>query len=674
MFRRIQTLCLLVFLLLSGANGLATPSFAEAVPAAKTTARLEAWKAIQSGRAGSLTIAIMDNGRFVYSEGFGMADRAGSIPVDRHTLFNIGSISKTYCATAIMLLVDDGKIKLDSPVTAYIPEFTMADERYRNITVRMLLNHSSGLPGGSYANSFGYRYHEPFLAETLQSLARSHLKHNPGEMAIYCNDGFSLAEIIVERVSGQKYSTFLTQRILVPLALSHTGLSVAERQADPRWPVARYYDAKSRPEPLESISFLGSGGLSATAEDLCRFADSFSVGGKQLLTAASLAEIRKNQPAQFWGKLPRPMISYGLGWDFTELPDYQAQNLNVLGKSGGTYQYTSMLFTLPDQRISVAVIATGASSPAFDIALKLLDAYAAEKNLFKPAPPTVKIPRTAQPLPPDLLQYTGYYAGDGGSVVKLSLNADAGSLTLHKADDPAAPPKLSAIYRDGLFYDTNDAKYYLTTVGQSRYLVTSGFVDSIALEKIEPLATPAQISPNALQPLWLRRNVRSYEGSMSAPQHMETPRQFDALPGYIDFCGLKKIVSPTSAGLSLASMRDATELEFFEQAGRYWAWVSGLLYMPADLAQPLSTAGGKITIGKDGYNEWRKLSAAAIFEAALPPAGRLILFSPTGEVLADSIWGLDSAFAPAGSFIEVAGNQGDTFVVKTTAVPAADSI
>ena len=121
MFRRIQTLCLLVFLLLSGANGLATPSFAEAVPAAKTTARLEAWKAIQSGRAGSLTIAIMDNGRFVYSEGFGMADRAGSIPVDRHTLFNIGSISKTYCATAIMLLVDDGKIKLDSPVTAYIP-------------------------------------------------------------------------------------------------------------------------------------------------------------------------------------------------------------------------------------------------------------------------------------------------------------------------------------------------------------------------------------------------------------------------------------------------------------------------------------------------------------------------------------------------------------------------
>ena len=204
MFRRVLTLGLLVFLLLAGAAVAA--ALAQPVPNVKTTGRLEAWKAIQSGRTGSLSIAIMDNGRFVYSEGFGMADRPGSVPVDRQTLFNIGSVSKVYCATAIMLLVDEGKIKLDSPVTAYIPEFTMADERYRSITVRMLLNHSSGLPGGSYANSFGYRYHGPFLAETLQTLARSHLKHNPGELAIYCNDGFSLAEIIVERVTGKKYS------------------------------------------------------------------------------------------------------------------------------------------------------------------------------------------------------------------------------------------------------------------------------------------------------------------------------------------------------------------------------------------------------------------------------------------------------------------------------------
>jgi len=227
--RWIRALCIGFLLTIWGVAAAASAAALPEPAPVISTARREAWKAIQSGRAGSVTVAVMEQGRTVYAEGFGMADRLNSVPVDRNTVFNIGSISKTYCATAILLLVDEGKIKLDSPVTAYIPEFMMADERYREITVRMLLNHSSGLPGGSYANSFGYRYHDPFLQETLQTLARSHLKHAPGERAVYCNDGFSLAEIIVERVSGKKYSTFLAERIFAPLALSRTGLSVAQR-------------------------------------------------------------------------------------------------------------------------------------------------------------------------------------------------------------------------------------------------------------------------------------------------------------------------------------------------------------------------------------------------------------------------------------------------------------
>lgn len=81
----------------------------------------------------------MDDGQLVYAEGFGMADRAENIPVDAETIFNIGSISKLFCTTAVMLLVDDGLVELDNPVIQYIPEFTMVDDRYRNITVRMLL-------------------------------------------------------------------------------------------------------------------------------------------------------------------------------------------------------------------------------------------------------------------------------------------------------------------------------------------------------------------------------------------------------------------------------------------------------------------------------------------------------------------------------------------------------
>ena len=295
------------------------------------------------------------------------------------TLFNIGSISKVYVATAIMLLVDDGKVSLDKPVTDYLPEFKMADDRYKKITVRMLLNHTSGMPGTEGSNSFGFKYDDNIKQETINTLARAHLKHAPGAMAVYCNDGFTLAEMIVERVSGQKYIDFLNERIFKPLGLKNTGMGVGEIKGKP---VALYYDPKTgKIHPPETLSILGAGGLSSTAEELCRFADAFSAEGK-LLKKASLAEMKKAQPSAFWGKLRNPTISFGLGWDLTGLPRYDAAGVQVLGKSGGTGNYSSMVYTVPDKRISVAVIASGAESGAMKIALDILDAVLVEKKLI----------------------------------------------------------------------------------------------------------------------------------------------------------------------------------------------------------------------------------------------------------------------------------------------------
>ena len=151
-------------------------------------------------------------------------------------------------------------------------------------------------------------------------------------------------------------------------------------------------------------------------------------------------------------------------------------------------------------------------------------------------------------------------------------------------------------------------------------------------------------------------------------QHMEPLRQIELLPGYVDFGGLKRIVSPTAAGVSLASVRDASEVEFFEKNGRYWAWLSGFEYMPGDLARPLENATDTIRLGREGYNEWRKVVAAGIIETVRPQGGRVILFSPDGAVLSDSVWGNEAVYAPAGSFLEFAGASGDRFTVKITPV------
>ena len=320
-------MCVTVILLFSG------PVCANTEPqlyrTARRVARTEIWNDINSGRAGSATVAILDGGEVVYAEGFAMADRENSVPVDPATVFNIGSVSKVYVATAVMLLVDEGKIDLDAPAVRYLPEFFMADPRYVGITVRMLLNHSSGLPGTVAAGNIGFQYNAAVHQEMLAVLSRTCLKHDPGAMAIYCNDGFTLAEMIVERVSGQKYIDFLASRIFDPLALSDTGASVGDRTI--RHTAAEVVAAYYRPmtgqkEPLEAVSHLGSGGLSATAMDLVRFADSFSDAGRHILSEPALREMRKNQPSSSPAKLRNPNLAYGLGWDMTYIPSTGARD------------------------------------------------------------------------------------------------------------------------------------------------------------------------------------------------------------------------------------------------------------------------------------------------------------------------------------------------------------
>lgn len=179
------------------------PDFGNTIAKARETA----WKAINSGQGSGVTVAIIERGEFVYSEAMGVADRAQNRAVDRNTRFNIGSVSKMFAAVAILLLVDDGKVELDAPVLRYIPEFTMVDARYRDITVRMLLNHSSGLPGSTFF--FEFEPDASMHVLLLETLKHSALKHDPGAMSMYCNDGFTLAEIVVERFAGRKYMAFL---------------------------------------------------------------------------------------------------------------------------------------------------------------------------------------------------------------------------------------------------------------------------------------------------------------------------------------------------------------------------------------------------------------------------------------------------------------------------------
>lgn len=628
------------------------------------TARTEIWKDINSGKCSNASVAIMVDGKIVYAEGFGMANREKSIPVDKNTLLNIGSISKVFTAAAMMELIDEGKISLDKPVPDYLPEFKMADNRYKNITVRMLLNHTSGIPGTEGANSFGFKYYDNIQKETLNTLARSHLIHTPGTLAVYCNDGFTLAEMIIEKVSGKKYIDFLKEKILTPLGLKKTGLSVGEIQDKV---IAAYYDPKTaKMQPFETLSVLGAGGLSSTPIDLDRFADTFSSNNK-IFAARSLAEMKKPQPGTSPLKLKNAEISFGLGWDFTSLPQYESRGIHVLGKSGGTGNYSSMLFTVPEKRISVAVICTGPESNAMGIALDVLDAVLVGKKIIKPGKKSVAISPESQNLPKGDLSFGGYYA-NGNQLYQMTFDTEKNNVIVYKFDGKEKTPAITLIYNKGYYYDlTENMSFYFLSTNENAYFVnylSPLKMDMVVMQKIKPVENAKQLQITMDEKQWLRRNVDPFESISGASTHDVKSFLYPDLPGYVVLQGIKQIEAPDFAGMPLDAIRDQTELTLFDHHGEIWAWVSDMLYSPADKTIALKVGKNLIKIGKDNYNEWRTVNENLILSFKKPKNSRIIIFSSEGEPTYDSAMDTGDAGVLKGSLIEMAGFAGDKFVVK----------
>jgi CubicO group peptidase (beta-lactamase class C family) len=533
----------------------------------------------------------------------------------------------------------------------------------------MLLNHVSGIPGTEGSNSFGFKYDDNVKQETINTLARAHLKHDPGAMQVYCNDGFTLAEMIVERISGKKYIDFLNERIFTRLGLKNTGMSVAEIKGKP---VALYYDAKTgKKHPLEALSVLGAGGLSSTAEELCRFVDAFSKENK-LLKKASLAEMKKAQPSAFQGKLRNPTISFGLGWDMTGLPKYEEAGIQILGKSGGTGNYSSMVFTVPDKRISVAVIASGMESGAMKIALDMLDAILVEKKFIAKKEKPLLIPPEAQKLPQDYASFSGYYASNA-KFVQVVFDADKNTVTLLSIKEQEKTPAITLVYNDGYYRDPEGGSYYFTSIDKESYLVESlpiDKIDVIMMQKINPIEKPQSLKINMDGKLWLRRNVAPFESIMSAESHFAKSWLYKDLPGYVVFQGIKRIESPEFAGMPFDSMRDQTELTLFEKDGNTWAWVSDMLYSPTESAVALKTGENSVKIGSAGYSEWLAANENMVLSFTKPQRGRIIIFSSDDTTTYDSAIDTGDAFAAKGSYIESAGFANDVFTIK--AKPAVE--
>ena len=173
-------------------------------------------------------LGIVKDGKIVYTKGFGVERVGGDKPVTPHTVFGTGSVGKTATATAIMQLVAEGKIDLDAPVTDYLPYFKLADERYKDITVRHLITHRSGLPEIQDWPPLPVESDDGALERYVRSLDKVGLLFAPDKGFSYSSMGFTVLADIVAKVSGQTFEEYLQEHIVDPLGMSDTLLIVRE--------------------------------------------------------------------------------------------------------------------------------------------------------------------------------------------------------------------------------------------------------------------------------------------------------------------------------------------------------------------------------------------------------------------------------------------------------------
>src|ERR1041385_3227593 len=169
---------------------------------------------IRTQQIPGLSVAVMNSGRIVLAKGYGLANVEHQVPVKPETIFQSGSMGKQFTATAVMMLVEEGKLTLDDKITKFFPD---APETWRNITIRHLLTHTSGL--GDYPENFDLRrdYTEDELIQRIKSVP---LTFQPGEKWSYSNLAYVTLGVLIHKVSGKFYGDFLQERVFKPLGMS----------------------------------------------------------------------------------------------------------------------------------------------------------------------------------------------------------------------------------------------------------------------------------------------------------------------------------------------------------------------------------------------------------------------------------------------------------------------
>ena len=335
---------------------------------------------LKSSNAPGAAVLVIHNGRPVFRHGYDVTDLRTLHPIDAKTNFRLASFTKQFTAAAIMLLARDGKLHYDDHLTDFFPEFPAYG---KSITVRNLLNHTSGLE--DYGDLLMKQYPDTPPEKVPQILDAGVLKlleqQSSGKFAPvskweYSNSGYAVLAMIVEKVSGKSFGQFLHERIFTPLKMKNT---LAYEKGKNEVPHRAYGHSKNdgswqQTDQSPTSAVLGDGGIYSSLDDLAKW--DRALRDHTLLSEAEMRPaLTPAQPTEGPATFPDgPAVSYGFGW-FVD--PYQGHKR--MSHDGGTIGFRTTIQRFPDDKLTIIVLANRTDINPEELALKVADLYLGTK-------------------------------------------------------------------------------------------------------------------------------------------------------------------------------------------------------------------------------------------------------------------------------------------------------
>lgn len=341
--------------------------------------------------APGVAVLVKKDGHVVFEKGYGVTDERTKRPIDSHTNFRLASVTKQFTAMAVMLLVQDKKLRYEETLGEIFTEFP---EYGKKITIRQILNHTSGLPDYEDLMDAEEKSKGPIWSpekqiqdgEVLALLEKAKAgKFAPGTKWDYSNSGYVLLGVIVAKVSGKSYAQFLHERIFAPLKMTDTLVFEKGKNSAPNraFGHTKRGDAFHETDQSSTSATLGDGGVYSNIADLSKWDDALrnhSLLSEEEMKPAFLAghygdPARAILPDDAPAALRGVPVEYGFGWF---LDPYRGHAR--MWHYGETMGFKTAIQRFSDDGITVIVLANRTDIDPGELANHVLDLYIKQKN------------------------------------------------------------------------------------------------------------------------------------------------------------------------------------------------------------------------------------------------------------------------------------------------------